>query len=106
MLATVYNTEQTLLDNGFTRHPEWDYGTPGTRSHTPHYRLVTPHGTFRAYEMRDNPPLYVRLGKIVNEAGQVSAWGWLDCVSNGSVARKVAPPAAPAPVAGADSQPK
>ena len=92
MLATVYNTVQTLLDLGFERYPSWDYQRNGPLSATEHYRLVTPHGTFRAYEERHNGPLYVRLAKVLNEAGQVNAWCWWDCVSNGSVARKIAPP--------------
>jgi hypothetical protein len=95
MMSRVYNTLQTLLDLGFTRCPEWDY--LGGQRATEHYRLVTPHGTFRAYEESNNGPLYVRLGKTVNEAGQVSAWGWMDCVSDGSVARKIAPPTNLAP---------
>jgi hypothetical protein len=90
MVGREDNTLQTLLDLGFERYPEWDY--PG-KDPTPQYRLVTPHGTFRAYEERHNGPRYVRLGQVVNEAGQVCAWGWMDCDSPGSVARKIAPPA-------------
>lgn len=95
MVGREDNTLQTLLDLGFERCPEWDYPAakwPGARS-TEHYRLITPHGTFRAYEERSNGPRYVRLGLMVNEAGQVCAWGWMDCDSPGSVARKIAPPA-------------
>lgn len=92
MTSRVHNTAQTLLDLGFVRWPAWDYARNGPLALTEHYRLETPHGTFRAYEERHNGPLYVRLGKVTNEQGHVELWGWQDCVSAGSVARKIAPP--------------
>lgn len=95
MGTSEYNTAETLLALGFIRHPEWDwqnkrYPDGAITSTTEHYRLETPNATFRAYEVSCNGPRYVKLAKTVNEAGGVSAWGWMDCVSNGSIARKIA----------------
>lgn len=90
MVGREDNTEQTLRALGFERWTAWDM--PG-KNPSAEYRLVTPHATFRAHEVRYNGPRYVRLGRVVNAAGQVCAWGWMDCDSKGSVARKVAAPA-------------
>lgn len=77
-------TEQTLLDLGFQRHPDWDF----TSTDTKNFRKEMPDGSvFRAYVVDCNGPEYVRLGKVVSPSGLVS--GWRDCCSNGSVARKI-----------------
>jgi hypothetical protein len=100
MTNLVHNTAETLVSLGFERAPEWDYQHKrypdgAIISITEHYRLVLPHGVFRAYEERSNGPLYVRLAKV-NEAGQqLDKWGYSDCCSQGSVARKIAAPASP-----------
>lgn len=76
------NNEQTLLDLGFQPHKDWDFANTGTK----HYRLVTPEGLeFRAYVQLHNPPVYVEIGRVVNDKGHVQRWK--DCVSEGSVKR-------------------
>jgi len=76
------NNSATLLALGFVRRPEWDW------ANTEHYCLQHGGAIFRAYVVEGNPPgVYVRLGLVGNEKG---AAHWRDCISEGSVARKLA----------------
>lgn len=76
-------TEQTLIELGFSRHPEWDFEETGAR----HYRKEVNGKVFRAYEIDCNGPKYVSLGEVSTPDGKVK--GWRDCCSLGSVARKI-----------------
>ena len=79
------NDENELLRIGFVRHSKWDWASPPTK----HYRLNKNGKVFRAYVQHNNPPIiYVVLGVVVEESrGIVDKWR--DCVSPGSVDRKV-----------------
>lgn len=75
------NNEQTLLQLGFIRFPDWDYKEIGAD----HYRLDKSDKVFRAYVMHHNPPTYVIIGEVTTPCGIVKRWK--DCVSIDSVAR-------------------
>ena len=77
------NNEQTLINLGFIRYPEWDYKSSGAE----HYRLDKEGKTFRAYVNRVcGPPVFIEFGEVVNEKGHCT---FRDCVSEGSVQRKL-----------------
>lgn len=75
--------EQTLIDLGFKRYPEWDFKSNGQR----HYMKVVGNKTFRAYAIECNGPTYVTLGEVISPSGIVTRW--MDCCSDGSVQRKI-----------------
>ena len=78
------NDEAELIRLGFVRHPDWDWVDPPTE----HYRLEKNDKIFRAFVCHNNPPIYCQLGVVINEKrGIVDRWR--DCVSSGSVERKL-----------------
>tara|TARA_R110002020_G_scaffold318905_7_gene534554 strand:- start:8572 stop:8835 length:264 start_codon:yes stop_codon:yes gene_type:complete len=84
-------TEQTLIDLGFKRHPKWD---TETKNHigkatdvTPHYKMIGPKAVWRAKPEVNNGIPYVIMGMVVSESGLVDRWR--DCCSEGSVERKI-----------------
>lgn len=75
--------EKVLEELGFKRHPEWDW----KEANVEHYKLEKYGQTFRAYVQKNNGPIvYVQLGVVCSPDGKVR---WMDCVSNGSVERKI-----------------
>lgn len=78
------NDENELIRLGFRRFPDWDFNETGTES----YRLDTSNYIYRAHVTRCNGPVYANLGVIIDEKkGIVDRWR--DCVSNGSLERKI-----------------
>jgi hypothetical protein len=75
--------EQTLIELGFDRYPEWDSKDTGTK----HYFKVVRGKVFRAYEVTCNGPVYVTMGEVSTLDGKVKRW--MDCCSEGSVHRKL-----------------
>lgn len=79
------NNEETLIALGFIHYPEWDFKEIGTK----HYRLERDSLVFRAYVQHNNPPVYVVIGRVINNKGIVERWK--DCVTNGAVQRFINP---------------
>lgn len=84
-------TEQTLIDLGFKRHPEWDFEikdyTGKVIDVIPHYKMIGSKAVWRAKPEVNNGTPYVILGMVVSESGLVDRWR--DCCSVGSVERKI-----------------
>ena len=78
------NNKDTLLALGFDRFPDWDFENSGAEA----FRLIKSGFVFRAHVVDCNGPVeYVTLGVVVSEDGKVKKW--MDCVSDGSVERKI-----------------
>lgn len=78
------NDEAELIRLGFKRFSDWDFKDPITEA----YRLNTKTSIYRAHVTRCNGPVYANLGIVIDEQrGIVDRWR--DCVSSGSVERKI-----------------
>ncbi len=75
--------EQTLLENGFLHHHEWDWWHIGIK----HFRKEINGKVFRAYVIDYNGPVYVSMGEVITSDGMVRRWH--DCSSPGSVAMTI-----------------
>lgn len=75
--------EQTLIELGFSRHPDWDF----QETQAKHFRKEVNGKVYRAYVVDCNGPVYVSLGEVITPDGKVTRWQ--DCCSVGSVARKI-----------------
>lgn len=78
------NDEAQLIRLGFKRFPDWDFKDPITEV----YRLDTQTNIYRAHVTRCNGPVYANLGIVIDEQRGIVD-GWRDCVSNGSLERKI-----------------
>lgn len=79
----IQELKSILLDLGFAHHPEWDY----KEINVPNYRAEIEGNVWRAFIMDSNGLPYVILGRVTTPEGRVDRWR--DCVSEGSIERKI-----------------
>lgn len=90
-IMNTLQTEETLIELGFIRNPEWDFEIKNNIGKiiniVPHYKLVVNDTMWRAYPQINNGTPYVTIGKVISKNKLVDAW--IDCCSKGSVVRKL-----------------
>jgi hypothetical protein len=75
--------ETTLLDLGFTHHPDYDFNHTGCKG----YRLELNGKVWRARIEDTLKPIGISLGMVVKKNGVVDRWR--DCFSDGSVKKHI-----------------